>query len=233
MKNIIGKWIHLNGEVGDPWLLPIWAAVDKAVKSRRTKKLSQDIIEIGGHISIRLNMLPRIIQRINSEWNDLYEIIKNIDPKYEYSMNKNGYAFGIDNDLKNNIFIDIDALLFELHSCRNLIEKLFGALYKHVGVPLKKDHGLKEILEDAGLNIIWFEKLRTHRNFFIHLGAPYIAVNISNAQKYDLIIMKENLKSFDNPKKFLQLSEINSIVQGFRKSKNVIQNNLIELFKNL
>ena len=42
--------------------------------------------------------------------------------------------------------------------------------------------------------------------------------------------MKENIKSFSDESKFLRLSDINNIVQGFAASKPVIQEYLRGLF---
>jgi len=235
MKNkSITKWLHLTELGGDPWVLPIWTAVNDAYNEKKISPLPKDINKFGLHISIRLNMLPRIIKRINSGCKDLYPSIRNVDQKFEFTPQKEGYGVRIDNDLKYNLLIDIDALLFELNSCCDFMKEFLVALYNHIGKPIK-DGGLtiKQILEGQGLNIHWFIELDSHRNFFIHKGTPYIAIDISDApSKYDLIIMKKNLKKFDNPKDFLLLSDLDKIVRGFASGKGAIQRNLISIFKN-
>lgn len=45
--------------------------------------------------------------------------------------------------------------------------------------------------------------------------------------------MKENLKSFEDNDKFVTMSELNGVVQGFINSKPIIQSDLINLFKKL
>jgi len=235
MKNEISKWIHISEMGGDPWILPIWNAAHDAERTSKIQKLPKEIIQLGLHISTRINMLPRLIRRINDECIELYKTIKNVGLKYESSKDKSGYAYEIDDNLKYELLIDIDALLFELNSCCELMCNLVRELYSHAGKPLTKNPGLfvKEILENANLQTEWFIDLDMHRNFFIHEGAPYIAISVLNNSKYDLIIMKENLKTFDEPEKFLLLSEINTIVQGFIKSKFIVQQNLVKLFRNL
>ncbi len=235
MNNPINKWLHISDLGGDPWILPIWSAVNDAASSGKIEKLPQSTIELGMHISTRLNMHPKAIDRINLDCVELYETVKNADPKYEYTPTKRGYAFDINDDLKHNILIDIDALLFEINSCCELIGNLLKALYEHVGKHITNTSGLvlKDILKNAGIDTGWFIDLDYHRNFFMHSGAPYIIVNITNAPRYDLIITKENIKTFDNQEQFLQLSDINNILQGFIQSKPIIQENLIKLFKKL
>lgn len=235
MKNPINKWLHISDMGGDPWILHIWSAINDAVSSGKTEKLPQSTLELGMHISTRLNMLLTVKNRINLDCVELYETVKNADPKYEYTPAKRGYAFDINDDLKLNILIDIDALLFELNSCCELIGKLLKALYEHVGKPITKAPGLilKDILNNAGIDTGWFSDLAYHRNCFMHSVAPYIIVNITNSPRYDLIITKENIKTFDNQEKFLQLSDIDNIFQGFLQSKPIIQESLIKLFNKL
>jgi len=65
----------------------------------------------------------------------------------------------------------------------------------------------------------------------MHNGAPYFAVDLSNVpERYDLFIMKENLRTFEDETKFVRLSELRDIVEGFTRSKRVLQEYLINLF---
>jgi hypothetical protein len=108
-------------------------------------------------------------------------------------------------------------------------------LYNHVGISLTKDEAglrIKKIIESKGHDTKWFQDLDSHRNFFIHEGAPYFAIDVSRGrQNYDLLIMKENLKTFKDYSKFVRLSELNAIVQGFISARHTLQQHLIELFQ--
>ena len=112
---------------------------------------------------------------------------------------------------------------------------LFFEMYTHIGKKIKKNEvGLiiKNIIEVAGNSSDWFSELDNQRNFFMHEGAPYFAVDISQGpDKYDLLIMRENIKIFNDHSKFIKLSEINSIVEGFLTAKPIIQKHLIELYQ--
>ncbi len=90
---------------------------------------------------------------------------------------------------------------------------------------------IKSVLDNANQDSSWFVTLDNHRNFFLHDGAPYVAVDISaSLEHFDVLIMKENIKSFGDESKFLRLSDINMIVTGFSASKSVIQSYLRGLF---
>lgn len=234
---MIDKWLHIEELSGDPWVLPILTSVNNALRKGRITQLPSDVYELGVYISIRLNILPRIVQRINDEVIELFKLAESHEESHVFTKTTKGYALRIDNDLKYRIICDIDSLLFEINSVCELMTKLFESLYSHAGKPLEKKKvglNIKSIIENAKQNPSWFVNLTEHRNFFIHEGAPYIAIDISNGSgNYELLIMKENLKSFENKATFITLSELNEIVQGFIDVKPVIQDDLISLFNGI
>jgi hypothetical protein len=229
------KWIHINTKVGDPWILRIWNVVNDAESSGKASLIATEVkSQLGLSISTRLDMLPRIVHRINEEVNEVYKTTKAHKEEHISTQQREGYVFDIDEQLKINLLIDMDSLLFELNSVCELMTSLFFELYTHIGKNIKKEQvGLiiKRIIEDAGKSSNWFSKLDNQRNFFMHEGAPYFAVDISEGpSKYDLLIMRENIKIFNDHSKFIKLSEINSIVKGFETAKTIIQKHLIELY---
>ena len=233
---MIEKWIHLNEMGGDPWVKPIWTAVINARKGGKQLKKDVELKPISLHISTRLNMLPRIIKRINTESRLLYDSIKGHDPKYTFTSTKKGYAYIVDDELKYNLLLDINSLLFEINACSELILKFLGLVYDLIGTPLKKDKigkKLKQIISDEKEDDSWFVMLDSHRNFFAHEGSPYIAVDITNENNglYDVLVLKENIHEFSNQDKFFRLSDLNKIVHGFGRSKGILQKHIINLFR--
>ena len=229
------KWIHINTEFGDPWILHIWSAVNDAESSGKSSLIPKEVkSQLGLSISTRLDMLPRIVHRINEEANEVYKTTKAHKEEHIFTQQREGYVFDIDEKLKFNLLIDIDSLLFELNSVCELMASLFFELYIHIGKNIKKKEvGLiiKKIIEGAGKSSDWFSELDNQRNFFMHESAPYFAVDISEGPgKYDLLIMRENIKIFNDHSKFIKLSEINSIVKGFAAAKPIIKKHLIELY---
>jgi hypothetical protein len=53
------RWIHISEQPGDPWILPIWNEVRLAVERNAVPATSQEMKELGAHISSRLNLFPR------------------------------------------------------------------------------------------------------------------------------------------------------------------------------
>ena len=230
------KWIHINTFVGDPWILKIWNAVNDAVSSGNASPIPKEITsQLGLSISTRLDMLPRIVNRINDELQKVYTATKTHQKEHVFTLQKEGDVFNLDDNLKFNLLIDIDSLLFELNSVCELMTSLIFVLYEYIGKPIKKKEvglTIKKIIEEAGNSSDWFQELDKQRNFFMHEAAPYFAVDISKGPgKYDLLIMRENIKFFDDHSKFIKLSEINSVVEGFALAKPIIQRHLIELYQ--
>ncbi len=233
----VEKWLHISEMGGDPWILPIYTALNDAIDQGKLAQPSKEFNELGLYISIRLNMLPRIINRINKEFGLLLKNTELTEESYVYTKDKEGSALEIDNDLKYHLLIDIDSFIFELNSCCDLMLDFLFQTYILIGRKIEREEigrELRKIIEKEGSNADWFIELDTHRNTLIHKIAPYIAIDISNGLQFaDLIIMKENLKLFDDQKKFIRLSDLDRIVHGFLNARVILQSHLIEDIKKL
>jgi len=77
----------------------------------------------------------------------------------------------------------------------------------------------------------WMGKLKDLRGFFTHNAAPYIAVDITESSNPELIIMRENIINIAEAdrEKYIRLSEISEIIQGFMEAKTILQDHLIKL----
>lgn len=232
---MITKWLHFTEVGGDPWLLPIWSAVNDAVKFGRVSPLPTEASPLAVHLSSRLNILPRIIQRVNAGTSLLLQEVKKHGPEHVFTKNHEGYGYRVDDDLKYSLIADVDALFFELNSACELMTRLFSLLHAHVGtiIPeLELGITIAKVLSQGEYDAKWFVSLDRHRNFFMHEGAPYLAVDLSNEPEHlVLLVMKENVRMLSDPNSFITISEINLIVQGFLSAKQSLQDHLCSLFK--
>jgi hypothetical protein len=232
---IVRKWLQVEYLAGDGWALSILAAVNRAAEQRQVGALTDELRQLGLHVATRLGMIEALIGRINSGARRLEELIGSREPHHEFMLPRNGYVFHLPADFKYTLLVDLDALLFEVNSCCELMRRLFEKVYEHAGRVLPRAAvglTIRQVLEAAGQDAGWFVKLDKHRNFFIHDGVPYFAVDLSEAEagKYDLLTMKSNLQSFENEAQFVRYSELQWIVGGFQKSRTVIQQHLAGLF---
>jgi hypothetical protein len=228
---MIEKWLHIEYLSKDKWVLPLITALNRGISKGKYKKLPPYINELALHVTTRLEALYFVRKRINKELEMLYKEIKTHTLQHEYTRKQKGKTFRLNDDLKYNLIVDIDAFLFETKSCGDQIITFFKAIYKHIGIELKT----KEVRErckdiiDNRIGCDWMKALVSHRNFFIHEGTPYVAVDITNPSEPSLIIMKKNLKKFDSSRHFITISEVNDIVQGFYDSLPLLQNDILSI----
>jgi hypothetical protein len=234
---MIERWKYISEFGGDPWMLPIWDSIYKAIPENRIQKSQKKLSELALYISTKLNMMPRIIERVNKECNEIWNITKKRDKEGDYWNGHEGRALLLDDDLIYNLIIDLDSFIFELKSCLELMSQLLMEIYKLTNNRISHkqiNNEFKNIILKDDMNATWYDDLEKHRTFFIHLGAPYIAIDLTNEEEYyDLIIMKENLKKFDNRKKFLLLSDLHKIVYGFLKARGALQQHIINHLGNI
>lgn len=230
----VARWLHLQMLGGDPWILPVWAAAHEATRAGKVQPLTDELGQLGLHISTRLDILPRIVQRIMRGTSELYEAAKGHGPEHVFTETAPGYAFPVDDDLKYQLITDIDALLFEVNSCWELMRKLFQLVRAHVGRPIVggRDRVTDELRAALGAGSDeWFRWLDRHRNFVAHEGTPYLAIDVTDDDRPELLVMKENPTTFDNRDEFFRYSELAEVARGFNGAKQALQTHLIELFR--
>jgi len=231
----VTRWLHVEHTGADPWVLPIWTAANSAAERGRVGIVPDELGQLGLHVSTRLTMIETLIHRLNTSIRCLEELIATREPHHEFTAPDKGYVFPLSFEFKYALLLDLDALLFEVNSCCELMETLFEKVYQHAGktLPLTPvGRTIRQVLETAGQDAGWFAKLDGHRNFFIHEGAPYFAVDLSSADagQYDLLIMRRNLRSFADERQFLRYSALRQIVGGFQNSRLPVQQHLAGLY---
>ena len=231
---MVQKWVHIDFIGGDPWVLPIWAAFNEGVSKGKFPPKTREMSELALHLSTRLDMIPWLVRRLNSGWKKVIDKVKNIDPKYISTENMQGYAYPLGDNITYNVLLDIDSFLFEIDSCCELITAFIRLIYDRIGIRLSQEkigEKLRDVIKNEGKDVAWFGILQRDRNIFIHEAAPYIAIDLSEANKdsYVLIIMKENLKEFTDDNRFIRfISDFNRISRGFTESKKVLQTHVVD-----
>lgn len=227
---MIEKWVHFECIFRNKWGLRIITEIHKATKEGRIATLSDDFYDFSMSIAIRLDLIDRLLKRLTNSIQLLSKEIMNVSEEHIFTQDKEGYALFINDDLKLDLLIDIDAFLFEINSCCELFGQYIYELYTAIGISINKDRTgqeLARILRVASSDTAWFRILDESRNFFIHNGAPYIALDITDEKNMNIIIMKENLKSFEDSKKYITLHDLVNIRKGFKKSIQLLQDHLI------
>lgn len=230
----VTQWLHRDQEFRDTWMMPILSALHAAAKSGALPEPPKSLGELSLYVSTRFGMLQRLASRIRTGTTDLFKFAQESrGPTHVFSPGKPAYALThLDQVLLYDLLIDLDAVLFEMNALTDLFRELLVLIHQHIGAPVLKDVGreLKRILSQTGGDTRWFSELDRHRNFFAHNGSPFIAIDVSG-DPWDLLIMRRNLKEFNDPKDYLRLSDLHDILLGFATARGVLQEHILLLLR--
>ncbi len=229
----VSRWIQFQETREIFWDLPIIGAAQKRLGINGLQKKDYEIF---GHISIKLQVIASLIVRVEREHSNVHQIVLS-NYKNDNLSNKDeeGYALNIANELKYEFISDIESFLLQIWSCWELTKKLIAKLNELLGVDLNEKQVIdfiKGFQSKKNLHNDWFEILRSHRNFITHSGSGYIAIDASNENpsKWDFLILKYNIKKFDDNNDFFHYSDLIKINNGFVEIMDLIKISLIEMF---
>jgi len=82
-------------------------------------------------------------------------------------------------------------------------------------------------LRRSGLDHTWTFLLQEERKLFFHNTAPWIAVAVSESGKYELIVLRRNARTLDEPEDYATLSQYNDIFNGFMAALERLQSHIL------
>jgi hypothetical protein len=219
---------------GDPWVLPIYAQVHRAVQAQRYASLPAHVTDLGLHISIRLNILSRVHRRLLDELGTLeLEARDKYTEAQVFTSVAPGIVLDIDANVKYLVMADLHNFVSELDACLDQMKKFMHGLHENVGVPIDEHQRialLNSFMRPPASNAAWFSLLAHCRNFIAHAGALYPVIDITNPNGWDVLLVKKRDWSFAQPRSYVRLSEVGGIVVGFTACKRALQQHLIGLF---
>jgi len=124
----------------------------------------------------------------------------------------------------------VDACFFEWRSLYEVLGKFaktFAIEILHTEIT---EAQLKGAVSGSGVPIEWMELLRDNRKLFFHQTAPWIALEITSRKPLVLaiLVMKENLSSFEDAEKFVTEAELVQASNGLRRAVDVVRDWLAE-----
>jgi hypothetical protein len=134
-----------------------------------------------------------------------------------------------DERLAYDLLADIDAFIFEARSTYEVLGKFLGVFYKGIFNEILTEETLKAILRDAGLDVEWTVLLRGERILFFHETAPWLALKFHNAESAppELLIVRGNVKTLDDPESFARLADYNGIYWGLANAMGRLQQHIV------
>ncbi|MBF6986744.1 hypothetical protein [Cupriavidus sp. IK-TO18] len=234
---MISQWIDLTELGSNPWVLPIYTAINQAVGRGATTPLSSKNNALGLHLTTRLNILPRVLTRLSQGLRSIeaqaHQTFQNANRS---APNAPGVALTVSHDTKYLVIADVQSLLTELNTAHELIRKFALALHAHAGHPLAPNARILPSLPAAQRRPedgVWLRKLDRDRNFVAHEGTLYLAIDISNPASWDFFLRKSNTRQFRRPADYCHLADLRIIVSGFDRWKARLQTHLVDLFNAL
>lgn len=228
----IRQWLYLEELGSDQCVLPIYAAWNQAVTENRVAERTDAITEAGLHITTRLNLVRRIGHRLGKNLAALMNnIAEHITEDHLCTLEHEGIAVRVDNELKYLVIADLHSVVSEFDACIDSMKDFMHALHDHVKRPLTVKQRIRMInswMHEKGIDPSWFKKLAGCRNFVAHEGAFYLAIDTTERQ-WDLLMVKKNVKKFDDPKTYVRFSSVEEIMTGFMACRAELQAHLVTL----
>ena len=118
----------------------------------------------------------------------------------------------------------VDALFFEFRSVYEVLKKFATKFSRRI---LGKQFSEAELLKalQARGNTEWVELIRENRNLFFHQTAPWIALQVHQRRPLScsLLVMKENIKQFDDPSKYITEAQLAAAVEGVQEAAPAVR----------
>jgi hypothetical protein len=214
------RFFHIDYRPQITWLYPIYNRLNRtnstALKANHGKWESTELPELSLAVATKLVLLRTVVGRFNSDYQRLIEKIGENEEQIERNI-KTGTVWTVpDETLPFQLVADIDAFIFETRSAYEILGKYVTALFQLLFGRNLSEQDLKEVLQHSGLDHAWTFLLQEERKLFFHNTAPWIAVALSESgTQYELIILRRNARTLDEPEDYATLSQYNDIYNGF------------------
>ena len=225
------RFFHIDYRPQNTWLYPIYNRLNRtnssALKANHKRWESTELPELSLAVATKLVLLRTVVGRFNSDYQRLLQQIGENEEQIERNI-KTGTVWTVpDESLPFQLVADIDAFIFETRSAYEILGKYITALFQLLFGRRLTEQDLKEVLRRSGLDHTWTFLLQEERKLFFHNTAPWIAVAVSESGKYELIVLRRNARTLDEPEDYATLSQYNDIFNGFMAALERLQSHIL------
>jgi len=229
------KYLHIDYRpFTTNWFLQIHTKLNQSknvILQERKKYLNNDPLnEYQLAVSTKLAMLPQIINKIDQQLDYLGNQLQSDRNEIEECLKKNSAYIIPNENFVYEFLIHFDSFIFESRSTYEILGLFIIEFFKKILEIKINENELIKILNARNIDTRWIHGLREYRKYLFHETAPWIALNIKtfSPPDFELIIMKRNIKSFDNPEDFISFQEFIDIYNGFNSSLGEIHTWIFE-----
>lgn len=186
--------------------------------------------EMGLALSTKLAMLSLAVDRLDERIQRLYHHLAVEKLKVQTCIRDKAAYLVPESLLPYEILLDIDGFLFESRSVYEIVGKFIKEFHTKILCQRLTEDEIKNMMALKAIDTRWIEELRTDRILFFHKTAPWIALEMKseNPAKFEILIMKRDLKDFSNSQDYIGLEQLRDIFSGFKASMGAIYAWLIE-----
>jgi hypothetical protein len=212
--------LHIDYVPENGWVLTIMSRLlnssDPELRKAFERWSETPRVELGFAITTRMHMLGLCIRRLNNRVAQLREELKSDIPKVEDALARQSVFTPRDKDLPYELLLDMDSFIFETRSLYEIVGKFLVELLRTLFGRALKEADLRSILADNNIDTRWIAELRENRKLFFHETAPWVAVEVEiEKMKFDPILLKRNVITFDDPDSFVSFTQLRDIYDGF------------------
>ncbi|MGO9450962.1 MAG: hypothetical protein ACLQDV_07935 [Candidatus Binataceae bacterium] len=211
------------------WLYPIWNALNattsETLQEARSKSDSTALNDIAVAVATKLVILGTVVGRFNSDYDKLLKLVAD-DAKRIQLNRETGTVWSVPNKrLSYELLADIEAFIFEARSTYEILGKFLSTFCKVIFNQVLTEEDLKAVLRDRGLDVAWTTLLRDERILFFHETAPWLALMFHDEESvsFELLIVRGNVKTLDDPDNFARLADYNRIYSGLEGALEKLQ----------
>jgi hypothetical protein len=226
------RFFHIDYRPRITWLYPIYnrlnGTTSAALKANHCKWESTELPELSLAVATKLVLLRTVVSRFNSDYRRLLDTITENKEQIERNIKTGTVWTPPDEALPFQLVADIDAFIFETRSAYEILGKYITALFQLLFGRRLTEQDLKQVLRNSGLDHAWTFLLQQERKLFFHNTAPWIAVGLSESgNQYELIILRRNARTLDEPEDYATLSQCNDIFNGFMAALERLRSHIL------
>lgn len=217
---------------------PIFKSMDDA-RGRgalRTKpKIESKLSEICLHLATRANILRMAVERLNRHMEEAIDIVRKAHASTPALVE-------LPDQTVYGLLLYLDSFFFEAKAFEEHLHSFFVKVLQHIcgdAPEVAREKYAKISLQCGSVDSVsWKEFLYRIRRVFIHLAAPWVAVDTSKSERgiFDFLIMAENLHDFSTASKdsfFLAIRDMNLLWMALQRMAETCEDYLAERISKL
>lgn len=188
------------------------------------------IREMGLAFSTKLAVLPVVVDRVDKRLQRLSHHMANEAEEVQRCIRRGSAYMVPERMLPYEILLDIDSFIFESRSVYEIAGKLLVQFHSQILGQRISENDLKSMIVGRGIDDRWIEELKESRKLFFHQTAPWIALEVKSLDpaRFELLILKRDLRDFSDPHDYISLDQLRSILNGFYSSMGLIYEWLLD-----